>query len=212
MSEEPKQGENDQNKDANDGGIQSDPRTFTESELQAIVKDRLARQKRQYGDYDALKTASEELATLKAAQMSELEQAQALVATLTAERDAANQLAQDRLIRSAFVAEAAKAGAAHPDDAFALADLSGVAIDDNGQVSGASAAVAALIEGNRLVLSSRPQAPGLDGGAGGGDRPAGKVKLTAAEEKVAHNMGLSSEAYAESKAANAAQTSTVLTV
>ena len=60
--------------DADGGGIQPGmTRMFTEAELQAIVKDRLARQRRQFGDYDALKTASEELATLKLAQMSELE-------------------------------------------------------------------------------------------------------------------------------------------
>jgi len=197
--------------DADGGGIQPGmTRTFTEAELQAIVKDRLARQRRQFGDYDALKTASEELATLKLAQMSELEKANALVESLKVERDAANQLANDRLIRSAFVAEAAKAQAAHPEDAFSLADLSGVAIDDNGQVSGVSAAVTALIEGNRLVLTTRPAAPALDGGAGGGQRSTGKVQLSAAEEKVARNMGLSLKDYAASKVAIAARQPTAL--
>jgi len=194
-----------------DGGGAQPGRTFTESDVEAIVRDRLARQKRQYGDYDELKAKEAKLAELENAQKSELEKAQAQVAQLQQERDDARKLAQDRLIRSAFVAEAAKAGAAHPEDAFALADQSGVAIDDaTGQVSGVSAAVTALIEGNRLVLSSRPQAPALDGGAGGGQRAASKVKLTPEQERVARNMGLSPEDYAASAAAIAAQTPTPL--
>ena len=195
--------------DADGGGTQPGARTFTKAELEDIVRDRLARQKRQYGDYDALKAASEELAVVKAAQMSELEQAQALVTSLTAERDAANQLANDRLIRASFVAEAAKANAAHPEDAFSLADLAGVTIDDSGQVSGVEAAVTALIEGNRLVLSTRPPAPELDGGAGGGNRSVGTIKLTAAEEATARKMGLTPEDYAASKTAIEAHKPTV---
>jgi len=135
---------------------------------------------------------------------------QAQVVTLQQQRDDALKLAQDRLIRASFVAEAAKANAAHPEDAFSLADLSGVAIDDNGQVSGVSAAVTALIEGNRLVLSTRPAAPALDGGAGGGTRSVSTVKLTDEQVKVARNMGLSPEDYAASAATIAASKPTAL--
>lgn len=176
-------------------------RTFTESELQAIVRDRLARQKRQFADYEELKTAKQKLDELETAQMTELEKVKAQVEKLQVERDAAQQLAQDRLIRSAFVAEAARAGAAHPEDAFALADLSGVAIDDAGQVSGVSAAVTALVEANRLVLASQPGAPRLDGGAGSGERPTLKTRLSAEEVEIARKMGMSPEDYAASKAA-----------
>jgi len=176
-------------------------RTFTEQELQAIVRDRLARQKRQFADYEELKAAREELDTIKQAQMTELEKVKAQVSKLQEERDAAQKLAQDRLIRSAFVAEAAKAGAAHPEDAFALADLSSVAIDDAGQVSGVSAAVTALVEANRLVLASQPSAPRLDGGAGSGQRPTLKTRLSAEEVDIARKMGMSPEDYAASKAA-----------
>ena len=200
----------DQDNNADGGGQQPVAHTFTQAEVDELIRKRLDDRRNRYADYDDLKAAKEELDRIKLEQMTELERVQAQVASLTAERDAANQLANDRLIRSAFVAEAAKAQAAHPEDAFSLADLSGVAIDDNGQVSGVSAAVTALIEGNRLVLTTRPAAPALDGGAGGGQRSAGKVVLSAAEEKVARNMGLSLEDYAASKVAIAARQPTAL--
>ena len=191
-------------------GGQQPGRAFTQAEVDELIRKRLEDRRSKYADYDELKAAKEELDKIKLEQMSELEKVQSQVTTLTAERDAANQLAQDRLIRSSFVAEAAKANAAHPEDAFSLADLTGVSIDDNGQVSGVEAAVTALIEGNRLVLTTRPAAPGLDGGAGGGTRSVGTVKLTAAEEKAARGMGLSLEDYAASKEAIAASTPTEL--
>lgn len=200
-----------EDQDADGGGTQPVARTFTQAEVEELIRKRLEDRRSKYADYDDLKAAKEELDKIKLAQMSELEKAQAQVAQLQQERDDARKLAQDRLIRSAFVAEAAKAGAAHPEDAFALADQSGVAIDDaTGQVSGVSAAIAALIEADRLVLASRPQAPALDGGAGGGQRAAGKVKLTPEQERIARNMGLSPEDYAASAAAIAAQKPTAL--
>ena len=124
-------------------------------------------------------------------------------ADLEAERDRALQEANDRLIRAAFVAEAAKAGAAHPEDAFALADRSGVTIGEDATVTGVAEAVAALVEGGRLVMSGRPAAPNLDGGAGGGSRPGdSKAKaLSEAELVTARKLGLTPEQYQKAKEA-----------
>lgn len=186
-------------------------RIFTQEELNAIIADRLRRAEATYtekfADYEGLKAKAAKLAEYEQAQMNELEKAQARiteaqtrVSELEFERDAALQEAQDRFIQAAFVAAASELGAAHPQDAFALADLSGVSISDAGQVEGAREAVQALVDGSRLVLSGKPKAPGLDAGAGGGEPPKGKpVQLTSDELTIARKLGLTPEQYAKGK-------------
>lgn len=55
-------------------------KTFTQADLDQIVKDRVARERNRYGDYDALKAKATELDQLKTASQSDLER-------LTGERD-----------------------------------------------------------------------------------------------------------------------------
>lgn len=187
---------------AHDGGEtvgQGEPSaviTLTPAQLEA----RLARERQKFSDYDDLRKAKEKLDALEAERMSELEKAQKKAADAEAARDQALQQANDRLIRAAFVAEAAKAGAVHPEDAFALADKAGVKIADDGAVTGAAEAVKALVDGGRLVMSGRPQAPPLDGGEGGGNRPTEKPKSLSEDELlIAHKMGLTAEQYQKGK-------------
>lgn len=175
-------------------------RIFTQAELDRIIRDRLDRERQKYDDYDDLKKAKDELDALKAEQMSELEKAQARAADLEAERDRAVMEANDRLIKAAFVAAAAQAGAAHPEDAFALADLGGVEIGEDGQVTGVEDAVKALVEAGRLPMSDKRRAPGLDGGAGGGQGPGKKApELSDEEREMARKMGLTEEQYQKAK-------------
>ena len=54
-----------------------DVRTYTNAEVEAIIQDRLRRQKAQFSDYGDLKAKADRLAELEQAQMTELEQAQA---------------------------------------------------------------------------------------------------------------------------------------
>jgi hypothetical protein len=64
-----------------DGGNGGDAgKTFTQAELDGIVKDRLTRERGKYADYDALKSKASELDTLKAASQSDIER-------ITSERD-----------------------------------------------------------------------------------------------------------------------------
>lgn len=133
--------------------------------------------------------------------MTELQKLQARTQQLEAERDTALQQANDRLIKSAFVAEAAKAGAAHPEDAYALADLAGVSIAEGGNVQGVAEAVEAVVKAGRLPLvAGRPVAPRLDGGAGSGDRSTRLPQLSEEELKVAHKLGVKPEVYQAMKA------------
>jgi hypothetical protein len=188
-------------KDAPGGGTQpatGGERTFTQAELDRILGDRLARDREKYADYDTLKAAAAELEALKEAEKTELEKAKDAATKAQAERDAALAKAQDTLIRAAFVTEAAKAGAAHPEDAYALADRAGVKVAEDGTITGVAEAVKVLVEGGRLVMSKRP-APNLDGGAGSGNPPGGETPLSAEELAAAKKMGLTPEQYAKGK-------------
>lgn len=193
--------------DATGGGEQPEPgNTFTQEQLDGILADRLARERAKFGDYDELKAAKAELDKLKLEQLSELEQAQARLAALEAERDQALEQATETLIRSAFVAEAAKAGVAHPEDAFVLAgDLAGIDVGEDGKVTGVAEAVQTLVDAGRLVMSGSPRAPSLDAGAGGGTRAGSRLPGLSQEElDMARKMGITPEAYAKRKAEIAA--------
>lgn len=133
----------------------------------------------------------------KQAEMTELEKLQAAKEAAEKRAQDAEARATQRLIESAFVAEASRYGAKFPEDAYTLADKSGVTVDDDGKVVGVSEAVKALVSGGRLPMGT-PQAPDLDGGSGGG-QPQTRVTLTAEEEAIAKKMGISPQDYAMSK-------------
>ena len=82
---------------------------LTQAEVDAIVADRLARERKKYADYPDLKKASEELAELKKSQMTEVEQMKAELA----EKDALLQSKDQELsglklerVKAAKLAEA----------------------------------------------------------------------------------------------------------
>ena len=155
--------------------------------------------------------AAERRKKLEAYEKAESERQQAEMTELDrmrAEKDAADKRAEaaearatQTLIRSAFIAEAAKQGATHPADVYALADTSGVEVGEDGTVAGVTEAVKALVDSGRIPLAGRQQAPKLDGGAGSGERSGAQVKLTAEELEIARKMHITPETYAKNKAA-----------
>ena len=187
--------------DASGGGEQPDTGTgFTQADVDRIVGERLTRERAKYSDYDDLKTAAAKLAEIEAAQLTELEQAQQAREAAEQSATAAIANANTRLTQAEFLAEAAKLGATHPEDAYALADKAGVAVSEDGTVTGVVEAVAALAEAGRLVMGAKQPPPRLDGGAGDGGRPGDKAaKLSPEELQTAHKMGLTPEEYAKNK-------------
>lgn len=79
--------------------VGQDTKTFTQAELDAIVQDRLARDRAKYADYDALKEKASKLDEMEESQKSELtkatERAEALQKQVEA-MTAANQLREIR--------------------------------------------------------------------------------------------------------------------
>lgn len=173
--------------------------TMSQAQFKAALDRRTEKIEAKYADYDSLKTAANKLADIETAQLSELDQAQKAMVEAQAQAAQALKMSKARLIRAGFIASAAKAGAAHPEDAFSLADQSAVTLDDAGNVTGVEEAVAVLVEEGRLVMSAKPAPPNLDGGNGGGKRPTERVKLTVDEERLAKEWGMTPEEYQKSK-------------
>ena len=65
-------------------GAQAPAKTFTQAELDQIIKDRLGREREKYADYDSLKASASKLKDMEAANLSEAEK----VAKAIADRDA----------------------------------------------------------------------------------------------------------------------------
>ena len=171
-------------------------RTFTQDQLNAIVSDRLARERGKFADYDDLKAQSAKLKEIEDAQKTELQRAQEAQQAAEERAKVASAHAQERLMQAEFLSAAALAGVAHPEDAYALADKTAVQMGDDGKITGVIEAVKSLVDAGRLVMSGRPRAANLDGGAGSGDRASDKaLQATPAQEKAAKNMNIPIEEY-----------------
>ena len=162
--------------------------------LKAANKEAADRRKR-VEQLEAAETARQQ------AEMTETDRLKAEVETAKSEVVKAQQKARETIIGSAFVSEAAKVGASHPEDVARLADLSGVEVDETGKVTGVAEAVKALVDAGRIPLSGKAPAPNLDGGAGGGDRGKPAVKLSAEEIEIARKLNITPEKYQAQKAA-----------
>lgn len=85
------------------GQAEQETRTFTQSEMNAIIQDRLARERSKYADYEALKAKADQFDAAEQAGKSELQRA--------TERAEALQRQLDELNRSNTI-QAARAAAA----------------------------------------------------------------------------------------------------
>ena len=161
---------------------------------------------------DALKAANNEAAqrrkkldeyeraeqTRKDAELSEMDKLNKRLAEAETARQQALTTANDRLIKAAFVAEAAKHGVEYPEDAFLLADKSNVAVDDSGNVIGVAETVKTLVDGKRLPLRNRAVAS-LDAGAGSTSNGQRSTALNEAELAIARRLGIKPDDYAANK-------------
>ena len=136
--------------------------------------------------------------TRKDAELSEMDKLNKRLAEAETARQQALTTANDRLIKAAFVAEAAKHGVEYPEDAFLLADKSNVAVDDSGNVIGVAETVKTLVDGKRLPLRNRAVAS-LDAGAGSTSNGQRSTALNEAELATARRLGIKPEDYAANK-------------
>ena len=80
-------------------------RTFTQAELDAIVRDRLMRERSKYADYDAYKEKAEKYDAAEEAQKSELQKATERADLLQRELDVMKRAAEVRTIREEVAKE-----------------------------------------------------------------------------------------------------------
>jgi hypothetical protein len=148
----------------------SDPgRTFTQSEVDRLIQERLQRAKATPpADYEDLKAAAAKLAEYEAAQLSEQERLQKAAQEAEARATAATERAQQAILRSSVVSAAQRAGAVDPDAVMAFLDKSKVTIGDDDQVAGVDEAVKAVLE-SKPYLVGKPPTP-TPGGADSGVR------------------------------------------
>jgi hypothetical protein len=173
-------------------------KTFSQADLDRIVAERLARDRKGREDYDDIKTkltaleqaeADREKAKLSDTERLEAEKAEALKKAQEAEdRSTARETAANqRIINAEFKTLAREANV--PADRLAaavkLADLSAVTVDDEGNAVGVKEAVEALVAAHAYLVEKTQAKP--IGGASGGDNVPDKTKeqmLKEAAEKA----------------------------
>lgn len=130
-------------------------KTFTQAELEALLAERLRRERQKYADYAELKKAAEELQALKDAQKSEAEKMAEKLARLEQEYQAERERRRAVALQAKVVAIAGKLGAVDPQDAnFIMATQ---AIDPDSD--GADSDIQNVIEGLKATkpyLFARP--------------------------------------------------------
>lgn len=145
-------------------------KTFTQAELDDIVAKRLERERKKYGDYDDLKTKlaeyEREREEKQRAEMTEierfkadLEKEQAAKQSLESELTTLRESVKQERIRNAFITAAQAANIAYLDDAWALADRSGVSVGDDGSVAGIDAVIASIVETKPFLVAQNPTKP-----------------------------------------------------
>jgi hypothetical protein len=189
------------------------PKTFTQEELDQIVQDRIARERKKaekFADYDEIKAKLDALDAekeeRKKAEMTETErlkaekeEAERLAAEAKAERDKAMLTAAKSLIKSEFrsLAREMNVRADAIDDAYRLADTSQVTVDDDGNVIGLADVVKALVETKPYLVEKAAAQPkpigspsGGSGGSGGnpGDDERKTLEQQLIEAKKAKNL------------------------
>ena len=143
-------------------------RTFTQAVVDRIVKERLGREQTRYADYDDLKKAAGELSKIKEAQLSESEKLTKRIAEMeqaATDREAEAKVVEmeinEKLIRAEVRVVAAGLNFWDADEAYKLADLADVSLDDDGNVQNVKPALEALAKAKpHLVRVSDGGGPG----------------------------------------------------
>ena len=152
-----------------DGQDKPGNKTFTQEELDAVIADRLKREREKTKDYADLKKKAEEYDKWQASQMTEQEKLQKELAAAQSKAGIALAAANERLIKAEVKAQALALGIIDPDAAYALMDKTSVKVDDAGNVAGVKESLEALAKAKAYLIGQK-QALGSasNPGAGGG--------------------------------------------
>lgn len=157
-------------------------RTFTQGELDRIVQDRLARDRRDRPSDDEISQLREKATQYDELQqqgLSELERERSAREAAESSAKAAIERANARLIAAEVLTEATGANVIRPEHMHRLVDLTGVTVADDGTVTGVKDAVKAFLEQNPEYVGKAPAAGPVDQGARGAGN--GVKQVTQAE-------------------------------
>ena len=144
-------------------------RTFSQADLDRIVKDRLARQRAQFADYDEIKG---KLSEIEQASKTELEKALEKAAEFEKRMQDNEARAREALLRAAVVSEAAKKNVVDPDAALALLNKDALEFDEHGQPTNVPDLIdSLLIDKTYLAGKPRTTTGSADLGAREGNTP-----------------------------------------
>lgn len=182
---------------------QAPPQAYTQEDFNRVLKEREARWKAKYSDYDALKAQASKLQELERAQMDEkdrlaadMKALQEKVAAAERERDNALAQAHNRMIQAEVTAQAVTMGFRYPGDIYRLIDLTDLTVDEAGAVIGVKEALDALAK-ERPDYIAKLNKPKLDGQAGTQPDDKDLPRLTPEQERIAKALGIKPEQYAK---------------
>lgn len=165
-------------------------KTLSQADVDRIVQERLARDRRDRPSEDELKelrAAQKRLEEIEESNKTELQKAQDRATELERERDAARTAAQETTLRSAIIAEAVKKGFADPSDAVSMIDRATLEIDGDGNPKNIGDVMDAL-------LTAKPYlAGGGNDGRGAGNGNADQGARTDGSKQLASTEGMTAE-------------------
>ena len=142
----------------------TDEKTFTQEELDRILKERLKREREKYSDYADLKAAAAKLTEIEEANKTELEKATEKLAELQEQNVLLESKRVEALIRSEVYKEATAMGI-KPDLAWKLVDMDAIEVGEKDAISGVDEALKALVK-DYPELQQKPRGD-LDAQKGG---------------------------------------------
>ena len=140
----------------------------SQADFDAMVAHRLARQKAQFGDYEDLKAKAALHDAAEAKNLTELEKEKVARTAAEARATASDDKAAKAAVRAAVIDAARVAGAVDPADVLALLAADAVTIDKDGNVTGATEAVTALLAAKPHLKGAAKIAGSIDQGGQGG--------------------------------------------
>jgi hypothetical protein len=169
MADEAKNDEGTETEQGNESTeAEASSKTFTQEDIDRVVKDRLARERGKYADYDELKAKAGKLDEIEAANQSELEKAQQAAEKAKTEGAQAIERANGRLIRAELLSALTAANVSKPEVLLSAIDKTGLTVNDDGSVSGVDEVVAAFVEANPEFVGKQVRKPeSADQGARG---------------------------------------------
>jgi hypothetical protein len=144
------------------------PKTYTQDEINKMIADRIARERKKFEGFDELKTkASEYERLLEEKRLSELSEKERLAEiakkhetekqTLAQQLEKLNAEVKNERIRNEFIKLATGAKIEYIDDAMKLADLSAVEIGEDGKAIGVDAIIAQLVQDKPFLVGTKTE-------------------------------------------------------